>query len=216
MNINPWIGGSLNSNIRVLILGESHYDEENNLGANVTFSTSGVVEYYFKKRERWAPFFDKIAASFGYDIDNARSFYEQVCFGNYVDVVCGVGDNNCARYYINLNRIKYNSDLFKFVNEYSVDVVVCFSKLVYSNLPKIGSKDEHWDRKTIGKIGNRNNNVDICFYRKDVVHDFCDVKLQNDLKVYGVRHPSARGGFKSEQVYQFMIKQDDVRSICKL
>ena len=32
MNINPWIGSSLNSNIRVLILGESHYDEENNLG----------------------------------------------------------------------------------------------------------------------------------------------------------------------------------------
>lgn len=216
MNKEPWIGCNLNKSIKVLILGESHYDEENGKGTNVTFPTSGVVEYYFKKREKWAQFFDKMAASFGYSIDNAKLFYEQICFGNYVDVVCGVGDNNCADYYINLNRKKYNSDLFKFVNEHGIDVIVCFSKRVYSNLPKLGSKDEHWAREKIGTIGKRNNNLDICFYLQDVEHDFCDVKLQNSLKVYGVRHPSARGGFRADQVYQFMKRQNDMKNICKL
>ncbi len=216
MNQNPWIGICLNKNIKALVLGESHYDEENSLGAEVTFATSGVVEYYFKKRERWAQFFDKMAASFGYSVTEARAFYDQVYFGNYVDVVCGVGNNNCAKHYIDLNRKKYNTDLFKFVNEKGIDVIVCFSKRVYDRLPKLGSKDEFCSSESIGKIGGKNNNLGVTLYLPDVEHGFCDVKLQKNLKVYGIRHPSARGGYNSEQVYQYMKKQEDVSSLCNI
>ena len=216
MNQKPWIGNNLNKKLQVLILGESHYDEENSFGAEVTFATSGVVEYYFKKRERWAQFFDKMAASFGYSVTNARVFYDQVYFGNYVDVVCGVGNNNCAKHFINLNRKKYNTDLFKYVNDKGIHVIICFSKQVYHSLPKLGSKDEFCSSESIGKIGGKNNILGVTFYLPDVEHGFCDVKLQKGLKVYGVRHPSAKGGYNSEQVYQYMKKQEDVRALCKV
>lgn len=214
MNKEPWIGNHLNNNVKVLILGESHYDEESNYGDKVTFPTSGVIEYYFIKRERWASFFDKIAASFGYEQGNAKNFYEQVYFGNYVDVVCGIQDTNCASYYIGLNRQKYNNDLFEFINQNGVNIVICFSKKVYDNLPKLGSKQEVCSSESIGQIGKRNNILNYCLYYHDIEHPYCDVKLKNDLKVFGIRHPSAKCGYKPEQVYMFMKKQEDVKHIC--
>lgn len=210
----PWIGNNLNKHVKVLILGESHYDEASNYGDKVSFSTAGVVDYYFKERKRWAAFFDKMAASFGYDRENARSFYEQVYFANYVDVVCGIQNNNCASYYINKNRRQYNNELFEFINKNDIDVVVCFSKRVYDNLPSLGAETEKCYSEPIGKLGNRINKLGSCFYCHDVEHGFCDVKLKSDLKVYGIRHPSTRGGYSVDDVYKFMREQDDVKHIC--
>lgn len=218
MNKDPWIGENLNKHVKVLILGESHYDEESNYGDRVGFSTAGVVENYFynnvnDERKRWAPFFDKIAASFGYDWKNAKNFYEQVYFGNYVDVICGVQDNNCALYYIKKNRREYNNELFEFINENSIEVVICFSVRVYDHLPRLSSKLESYSFETVGYIGNKRNNIYCCSYCHAIEHKFCDVKLKHDLKVYGVRHPSGQGGYKVDDVLDYMKKQDDVKHI---
>ena len=57
MNKGPWIGSKIPSNHKVLILGESHYDDAE-IGQPISFTTASVVEHYFVKREIWAPFFD--------------------------------------------------------------------------------------------------------------------------------------------------------------
>lgn len=214
MNKGVWKGQNLISKPKVLLLGESHYDEEN-YGETVSFPTYSVVNHYFEKREKWSPFFDKIAASFGYSIENARDFYEKVYFGNYIDVVCGVGDDN-AENYIEQNRIKYNTDLFNFINSEGIDIVVCFSKLVYNNLPSLSNStnQEHNQQVCIGQIGSRGNYVEYCNYLPNITHPNCQTTLNKALKVYGIRHPSSKGGFSVEQVYSFLQSQQDLAPLC--
>lgn len=214
MNMEPWIGGNLCNNPRILVLGESHYDE-NNIGEKVSFPTAGVVRHYFEAREKWSQFFDKMAASFGYDKENARDFYEQICFGNYVDVVCGIGDNN-AKHFIHLNRASYNDDWFGFVNSNEIDVIICFSKLVYNNLPGLNEAypEEKCDKFYVGQIGGRGNYIELCNYLPNIDHPSCSVRLNKPLMVYGIRHPSSQGGYNPEQVLQFMKGQSGVSKLC--
>lgn len=214
MNSEPWKGNNVPTYPRVLILGESHYDDDN-FGEKVSFPTSGVVKSYFESRHKWSRFFDKMAASFGYDRDNARQFYEKVFFGNYVDVVCGIKDCN-AKYYAKLNRDTYNSEWFEFINQNQIDVVVCFSKLVYNHFPGLNNSSQYEDigRETVGDIGGKANNVEFCTYAPGIEHRHCEVKLIKPLKLYGIRHPSASGGYDTEQIYRFVSKQEDLGQLC--
>ncbi len=214
MNMEPWIGSNLCSNPRILVLGESHYDDSN-IGEKVSFPTAGVVRHYFEVREKWSQFFDKMAASFGYDKEHAREFYDQICFGNYVDVVCGIGDSN-AKHYAQLNRESYNDDWFGFVNSYEIDVIICFSKLVYNHLPGLNEAypEEKSDKRNIGQIGGKGNYIEFCNYLPNIDHPNCNVRLNKPLFVYGIRHPSSQGGYNSEQVYQFMREQSGVSKLC--
>ncbi len=214
MNIDPWKGSNIPTYPRVLILGESHYDDKN-IGEKVSFSTSGVVKSYFEARYQWSQFFDRIAASFGYDKNNARMFFEKVFFGNYIDIVCGVGDNK-AEYYADLYRDNYNTEWFDFINRNEIDIVVCFSKLAYNHFPSLNntSSYEVLDKEYVGDIGRNSNYVEYCTYSPDIEHMHCSVKLIKPLKVYGIRHPSAKGGFDSDQIYGFTSKQDDLCKLC--
>ena len=49
MNKGVWEGNNLIINPKILILGESHYEDEN-YGKEVSFSTSSVLNYYFDHR----------------------------------------------------------------------------------------------------------------------------------------------------------------------
>ena len=211
MNQEPWIGAKLPENHRILLLGESHYDDDN-YGEKVSFSTAGVVRHYFEERKRWARFFDRMAASFGYDREHAGDFYELVCFGNYVDVICGIGDHH-AEHYIGLHARSYNNDWFQFINDHEIDVLVCFSKRVFHSLPA-RTEAEPYAWTSVGKVGSRNNYVDFCTYSPGVAHDNCDVILKKPLKVYGIRHPSARGGYHAGDVYAFLREEPPVQELC--
>ena len=215
MNSEPWKGSKIPDYPRVLILGESHYDEAN-YGEKVSFPTSGVVRRYFETREKWSQFFDKIAASFGYEKPDAKQFYEKVFFGNYIDVVCGIGGNNNARHYADLNRPAYNDDWFGYVNENEIDIVLCFSKLVYNHFPSLNKSvvDEKDVRVDLGKIGSKTNYAEICLYKAAANHPHCNIRLEKDLLVYGIRHPSMQGGYNSEQVYNFLARREELRAIC--
>ncbi len=83
-NAMKWIGPNIPENNRILILGESHYDDEREVGSPVPlFFTSGVVERYLSHREpdggsaKWDRFFDRIAASFGYTPDRSKEFLKK-------------------------------------------------------------------------------------------------------------------------------------------
>lgn len=214
MNKGVWCGNHLLQSPKVLILSESHYDGEN-YGENVPFSTTSVVNRYFEQHEKWSAFFSRIAASFGYQIENARSFYDRVYFGNYVDVICGIGTDH-AKNYISLNRQKLNDDLFRFVNENSIDLIVCFSKLVYNSLPSLNQyySEEQNIKTKIGTLGSKRNYAEYCTYLPGIEHPNCGIPLIKTLRVYGVGHPSAQGGFDSNQVNQFFLKQQDVSVLC--
>ena len=214
MNSSPWRGNDIPTNPRVLILGESHYDD-NNFGEKVSFPTSGVVERYFEARHKWSQFFDKMAASFGYEKENAREFFEKVYFGNYIDVVCGIGDKNAKRY-ADLNRDTYNSEWFEFINQNGIDIVVCFSKLVYNHFPSLNESTpfETEGKDYVGDVGGKANYVEYCSYAAETEHRHCSVKLAKTLRVYGICHPSAKGGYDSEQIYGFVSKQEDLGEIC--
>jgi len=214
MNSDPWKGSSIPNYPKVLILGESHYDGDN-FGEKVSFPTSGVVKSYFESRHSWSLFFDRIVESFGYDKDNARMFFEKVFFGNYIDVLCGVGDKN-AEYYADLYRDRYNTEWFDYINQNDIDIVVCFSKLAYNHFPSLNNSSsyESIGKENVGENNGKTNYVEYCTYSPNIEHNHCSTKLKKPLKLYGICHPSARGGFNPDQIYKFTSKQDDLSQLC--
>ena len=100
MNHGEWIGSNIHESNRMLILGESHYGDENgtneSMGKPVPYTTEGVVRAYKEhkipgnSKARWDKFFDQMAACFGYPKGKGGDFYNEVFFGNYVPVLCGI------------------------------------------------------------------------------------------------------------------------------
>ncbi len=205
---------------KILILGESHYDKDVKQGDESDFYTKDVVDDFLNRstKERWHEFFYKIAKSFGYSRDNENDikvFYNSVYFGNYVDVICGIGNSNKAKNLIQLNRNSYNESLFDFCNQHKIDLIICFSKAVYNAMPNVEFKGE-FDKDVIeiGKIGNRRNLAGKTLFKQGKRKD-CKTSLKKDLLVYGIRHPSGGGGYKTEQVYQFLSRELSKYDICK-
>ena len=222
MNKGPWEGCRIDLDRKVLILGESHYDDKD-FGQPVSYMTSGVVEYYLEQhehRERWEPFFDKIAKSFGYDRNHARDFYDQVCYGNYIDVLCGKRDGTAKRVLANEEyRTECNNGLFTYLNDNGIGTVVCFSELVYRKLPSLSSSSEMQEWVNLGRIspaGRTHNWAEHCNYVPGIAHEHCDVLLQQPLKVYRFRHPSCLGGYNPEQVFSYIQKQPVLCDICRM
>lgn len=196
---------------RILILGESHHvstekDVTTNKGPGkrATYSTHDIVEEYLqnynncigKGRKESFRFFDKITRTFGIDPETSRSeFWDQVYFGNYIDVLCGIGDN-FAKNQIKSeeNRQKYNDQLFAFVNAHNISQIFCFSILSYKNLPSLVSGEEE-NSMEIGQQGKRNVYLYHCQCKAGVARNNTSIVLEKDLEVFGIRHPSAKGGY---------------------
>ena len=170
---------------RVLILGESHYGAQE--------STTAVMERYFRvPGDISYRFFDRIVETFGFSKENREQFWAKVYFGNYIDVSCGVGDEQ-AQVAIKNNRVEFNEDLIAFIVKEEIAYVFCFSRLVYNNLPELccGNGDAesciledrtHYLMKCVYCPGQRN-----------------DMKqwIANPLVVYGLKHPSR--GYSSQK-----------------
>ena len=225
MSPGEWIGSNISSYNRILLLGESHYEDKNGAraGEQVDFPTSCVVEKYLSHvrgempGERWDRFFTRMAESFGYTKESAEEFYSKVFFGNYVPVFCGIGENNTAKAFMSANRTEYNNQLFEFLNENEIDTLVCFSKDAYWNLPSLSEGEKGFAHNyVVGKIGRGRNIVNYCLYLPEIDHPNCDIRLQRKVRVYGIRHPSGGGGYNSQQVYQNLsLVEDGLWELCK-
>mgnify|MGYP004482273587 FL=1 len=196
-------------NKRILILGESHYDKD----GYDNFTTKSVIEnYHLNPNEKKYNFFHKIAQCFSVktnDIDKEfECFWSNVYFANYVDELCGIGDSK-AKSLIENNKKEYNDELFEFINKNKIDIVFIFGRTVYNNLPSYSEnkatteKQPDLDNGDLS-VGNRRDFVNCCIYLKDEPHENTDIKLNKDVHVYGLRHPSAQCGFNVENYKPYL------------
>lgn len=188
--------------VKYLILGESHHVStdpkvmtDKVAGVPASYTTASVIQEHLEKRKKH-DFLTKIAKTFGAEDEDV--FWQSVYFGNYIDVLCGIG-NSVAKNQIenNDNRFKYNDQLFQFVNEHKIEKIFCFSILAYKNLPGL-SDDEESTWEAVGMRGNRRVFLRQCQYNAGVQHVGTSVILEQKLRVYGISHPQAKGGYSPE------------------
>lgn len=198
---NVFIGeNAKNQSKRILILGESHYEETGEIDG-----TESVVKFLAVEgndTEKKTMFYKNIMKTFGYDANlmNRKLFWDKVFCGNYVDELCGKGKNNTAEHHISNNRKNYNNSLFDYINKNEIDVVLCYSRLVYNNLPSF-SKDEKEEKM----INHKKLYLYKSEYQPQYIHKWCDVLLNKHLTVYGLKHPSA---FYSFEIYSEVLKNE--------
>ena len=204
----------------ILILGESHHDSKE----NGNFTTDQVINTNYRnnpKNSKYS-FFHTIAKTFGVNTDNIdeefENFWDYVYFGNYIEVLCGVGDSR-AKLHLkdNNNRIQYNDELFKFVNDKknNIDYIFVFSRLVYYNLPEFDI-NEASEKETIfceDIIRGKRDWIAKSVYKSNTKHEKVNEILKRDIIVFSMRHPSSRCGYNSyfyqselESVFKGLLK----------
>ena len=210
MHPGVWIGKKFNdAEKKVLILGESHYGNRDEIG-KVTYMTKEIVQKYVGEKRHI--FFDNIAKSFGYESDDICEFYEQVCFGNYVNVVVDKDGKQNGKFFIEKNSDTYNKELIDFCVSNSIDIVVCFSMKSYWNLPSGG------ESKGEVSIKRKNSDSKIItrkwLYKKGTLRNDSRI-LDKDLLVYGLYHPSDRRRYDPQLEYEeYISKQPELAWLC--
>lgn len=197
-------GNNLTKNCNILILGESHHHTKSN---DPNYTTENVVKNYLHNpNDRDYKFFDKIAACFGYSAEEREIFWNKVWFGNYVDESdCGIRTNR-AKILVECNKDKYNKELFEFINQNGIDIVFCFSRLVYQNLPRRTLLEDKSVRFYVDRTGGKKDWIDKFIYKPGTrAND--DLDLSKKLTIYGLRHPSARCGFCPEYYMDCLQKE---------
>ncbi len=183
---------------RIMILGESHHTDGNNqtelIEAN--YKTSKVIaDYYKNPHDKRYRIFDKIMLSFEKSpnsLTERKEFWESCFFANYIDVLCGVGNNTAKNnIYSNNNYIKYNNELFDYINKEKINTVFCFSRLVFNCLPNNGIKQEI----QCGQTGRWRDFILKAVYEPNIKYSKTDVVLDHSVCFYGMRHPAARCGY---------------------
>ncbi len=197
-------GNNLSTNCNILILGESHHHMVAN---DPDYTTEGVVKNYFLyPNDKDYRFFDKIANCFGYPSEQREVFWNKVRFANYVT------ESNCdiqtdkAKELMKNNSEKYNQELFEFVNQNEIDVIFCFSRLVYKHLPRRASFEEKGVCFETPKVGNVSDRIDKFVYKPGARPDG-NTALKKQLTVYGFRHPSYRRSFSAENYREVLQKE---------
>ena len=210
MHHGAYVGKSATKETRILILGESHHNKNNEgQGEPALYKTSSVVESYLTEEitSKTHRFFHKIAQSFGIDTNKAdekKEFWDKIYFGNYIDVVCGVKDG-VAKEILKQNREKYNKELFQFINKNKIDIICCFSRLVCDQLPKRVSFNDESTIK-VSKPSERSDYIKKLIYKPGVLAN-SDIVLNKKLIVYGFRHPSSGWGFYPEHYKEYLQKE---------
>ena len=211
MNQGVYIGArALERERPILLLGESHPAERDGAekGEPVSFSTEGVVRDWCLSTDRSGRlrFFENILLAFGFDPkkQNERErFWASVCFGNFVPLFCGTGDDTARRLIREeKNRTAFNDALFSFVNEHGISELYCFSRLVYNSLPVSVGRSMRERERMEGwnclNTGGRRDWISHWRYLPGMEHRHSSVILERELNVYGLRHPASRCGFAPE------------------
>ena len=210
MHPGVWIGKDFyKTEAKMLVLGESHYGNKDEIG-KVIYTTRGVVETYI--RERNIPFFTKIANTFGYESnEEIHKFYNLICFGNYVNVQVDKDGEKNGSYFIKKFRQEYNKELFDFCVNLSIDIIACFSMESYWNLP---SEGEGKGTETLTREDKKSIKSRKWLYPKGIMEND-SIILDKDLIVYGLCHPSWRGGYDAKLVYdEYINTQQELKWIC--
>lgn len=206
---------------RVLILCESHHTNEKSdiePGKRASYSTASVVETDYIKQNgektdyRNYQLFSKIEQSFGVitrSKEERLDFWSKVYFGNYVPVLCGVNDNAAAKtIHKGNNRTLFNDQLFEFINSFHIEVVFCFSRLVYNNLPSLAKNRADIEKnELICTHKNTTDYINSCQYAPGVSRGYTTIMLNNPVTIYGMRHPSTQGGFWPEHYVDFLSEK---------
>ena len=197
-------GANIGNEKRILVLGESHYRSSNDTS---DFTTASVLNNYFQYPSiRAYKFFDKIAACCGYNADERETFWNKVWFGNYVDESdCGIRTDRATNL-IKEFKGRYNKELFEFVNENRIEIILCFSRLVYNHLPKQTSFEDKSSVIEVSQTGGKRDWIGKSIYKAGArEHD--EIILDNELTVFGFRHPSAACGFSTENYRNQLQKE---------
>lgn len=205
MEVNMFKGVFIGKNAtkqtkRILILGESHYEENGKIE-----DTKSVIKYIcLDGNLKDGRFFENVLRTFGYETTPKQrtEFWNKVYFGNYVEELCGKGINNTAEDKIKRNREKYNNSLFDFINKNQIDIVFCFSRLVSNNLPDI-NKNEKESYPITGKFYLSKRE-----YLPQCSHKHTECKLLKSLTVYGLKHASAYYNYSNYRNYFLSIRDD--------
>lgn len=202
-----------NANIqpkRILILGESHYEENGEIDG-----TDSVVKYLaINGNDNETQFYKNIMRTFGYEItaESRKDFWSKVYCGNYIDDPCGKGKDNPASKKVKEdentkreNRTKYNNSLFNFINKNEIDIVFCFSRLVYNNLPGFAKGESE---ETL--IKHKTQYLKKFTYKSNRAHKKCDIQLKKPVIVYGLKHPSSSYSYKVYYEQYFKDEKDSI------
>ena len=180
--------------------------------------TEGTVDHYLALKKgctmrepntsyRWMAFFTKIASSFEYwGADRIQEFYDKVLFANYIDRYCGVKTTHASDFLSNDdNRRHCNHELFELVNAEKVNMIICLGRRAYWKMPSLNNNmDESCGTDRLyPDSGKTRDRVEYCNYLQTVSHDYCDIMLDKDLKVYGFQHPSS-GGFSTAKIAKYL------------
>lgn len=212
MHKGEFVGSNTkNQSKRILILGESHHisSDENSpnreVGVEATYDTKDVLAEYFADpalENKHLRFFRNIAKCFGIFTSMSEeqdAFWNNVYFGNYIDVLCGVRDSTAAKLLKELGkREELNKQLFEFIDENKIDIIFCFSRKVYSKLPPL----ENGDSEEKGESSDTHR-LDKCVYCPGA-RAHIPVSLSKSVTIYGLKHPSQ--GF-SYRRYQDLIAE---------
>lgn len=101
--------------------------------------------------------------------------------------------------------MQYNKELFEFVNKHSIDTVLCFSWLVYNNLPDMAPFESGGFRYDVPKLHGEKDFISRFGYLPGE-RPKGDLSLKKPLTVYGFRHLSTRCGFSVEN-YDPYVKE---------
>lgn len=194
---------------KILILGESHHSKD----GNGDFTTAGVIQHMKRCPTNDAfHFFHKVAKSCGEKFSctemEFEMFWNKVYFGNYIEDLCEI-KTSTAKNLARDNRVLYNDNLFKFINEKNIDMVLVFSRLVYNSLPsfseslKSNERQKNFDDGTL-KVKSKRDWISHCVYLPDAAHKYTNVLLNKKVDFYGMRHPSARCGYNAENYSKFL------------
>ena len=194
--------------VGVLILGESHYWDEDKKEEDRL--TSKVVNTYLKKynsrirseKDRSYRFFDNIVQAFGIDPEKRTDFWNQVYFGNYIDEPCGIRDARATKLLKKAGkREELNTQLFKFIEQNEIRIVFCSSRKVYDKLPSL---DEKLGDQEVKGDENDSHRLNKCVYCAGAAQrKYVSISLSKPVTVYGLKHPSQ--GF-SYRRYQEKLK----------
>lgn len=190
-----------NQEVKILILGESHYWGEDKKEEDKL--TSKVVETYLKKynsrirseRDRSYRFFENIVQAFGIDPEKRTDFWNRVWFGNYIDEPCGIRDSKATKLLKKAGkREDLNRQLFKFIEENKINIVFCFSRKVYDKLPPLelaGDKETTRNKTDSHRLSE-------CVYDAGQ-REYVSAFLSNPVTIYGLKHPSQGFSYRKYQ-----------------
>lgn len=147
IRFNPWVGSKYASGgfmgRKILVLGESHYDDEDNAKVNKDFTIDTIREWAIQKRGR---FFIVVAkavlgmpAGIYLDDDKKKEFWESVAFYNYIQQLVGDGPR-CRPKWELWEPAK--EPFLQVLRELKPNICIAFGNELFSHLPSPDSKEE--------------------------------------------------------------------------